>query len=134
MAIVCAIFVAGRFVTEGDSMGESIKQDVCKQWVERDKKVIAPCQHLSYFPLAVDRAKDSTVVDTDGNEFIDFLTSASSLNLGSCNEHITAGIQEQLAKCTQYTAAYTYSPATIEYAERLCSVFPGRPAEDVLFA
>ena len=38
MAIVCAIFVAGRFVTEGDSMGESIKQDVCKQWVERDKK------------------------------------------------------------------------------------------------
>ena len=126
MAIVCAVFAAGRFVTEGDSMGESIKQDVCKQWVERDKKVIAPCQHLSYFPLAVDRAKDSTVVDTDGNEFIDFLTSASSLNLGSCNEHITAGIQEQLAKCTQYTAAYTYSPATIEYAERLCSVFPGR--------
>ena len=115
-------------------MGESIKQDVCKQWVERDKKVIAPCQHLSYFPLAVDRAKDSTVVDTDGNEFIDFLTSASSLNLGSCNEHITAGIQEQLAKCTQYTAAYTYSPATIEYAERLCSVFPGRPAEDVRIA
>lgn len=134
MAIVCAVFAAGRFVTEGDSMGDFIKQDVCKQWVERDKKVIAPCQHLSYFPLAVDRAKDSTVVDTDGNEFIDFLTSASSLNLGSCNEHITAGIQEQLAKCTQYTAAYTYSPATIEYAERLCSVFPGRPAEDVRIA
>ncbi len=112
----------------------SIKQDACKQWVERDKKVIAPCQHLSYFPLAVDHAKDAIVVDSDGNEFIDFLTSASSLNLGSCNPAITQGIQEQLAKCTQYTQAYTYSPATIEYAERLCSVYPGLPAEDVRIA
>lgn len=39
-------------------MGSAIKQDVCNEWVARDKKVIAPCQHLSYFPLAVWPAPD----------------------------------------------------------------------------
>ena len=115
-------------------MIDESKQTECKRWVERDKKVIAPCQHLSYFPLAVERGEGATIVDVDGNRFIDFLTSASSLNLGSCDPIITRAIEDQLAKCTQYTQAYTYSPATIEYAERLCSVFPGRAADEVKVA
>lgn len=106
---------------------------MCMEWVERDKKVVAPTQHLSYFPLVVESAKDSTVYDEDGNEFIDFLSSASSLNLGSCNQQITEAIQEQLKKCTQYTVAYTYSATMIEYAEKLTSVYPGGVEAKILF-
>ena len=51
--------------------------------MDRDRKVIAPCSHLSYFPLAVESGKGAILTDVDGNQFIDFLTSASSLNLGS---------------------------------------------------
>ena len=68
----------------------------CTSWVERDKKVMAPTQHLSYFPLVVESGKGSIIRDLDGNEYIDFLSSASSLNLGTCNDHVKAAVEEQL--------------------------------------
>ncbi len=102
-----------------------MKTELCQAWIERDKNVIAPCQHLSYFPLAVAKGRGSIITDEDGNEFIDFLSSASSLNLGSSNPILTAAIEEQLTKFTQYTQAYCYNRQTISYAERLVSVYPG---------
>lgn len=101
--------------------------------MERDRKVIAPCSHLSYFPLAVESGQGAILTDVDGNQFIDFLTSASSLNLGSSNPVITAAIKEQLEKYTQYTQAYSYSERSIEYAERLVSVYPGGVDAKVCF-
>lgn len=102
----------------------------CQELVKRDKQVIAPCQHLSYFPLAVEKVQGATITDADGNQFIDFLTSASSLNLGSCNPVITKAIEEQLQKYTQYTQAYCYNSRSIAYAERLVSAYPeGVPAK-----
>lgn len=90
----------------------------CMQWVERDKKVIAPCSHLSYFPLVVAEAKQDMVYDEDGNGYIDFLSSASSLNLGSGQPAVHAAVMDQMGKGTQYTIAYSYNRASIEYAER----------------
>lgn len=107
--------------------------DKCEALIERDKKVIAKCQHLSYFPLAVASAEGSLVRDEDGNEYIDFLSSASSLNLGSCNPAVTAAIEAQLRKFTQYTQAYTYNQQSVEYAERLVSVYPGGVKAKVAF-
>lgn len=101
--------------------------------VQRDKKVIAPCSHLSYFPLAVAKAKGAIITDVDGNEFIDFLTSASSLNLGSSNPIITEAIKKQLDLFTQYTQAYSYNEPSISYAERLVSVYPGGVDAKVCF-
>lgn len=105
----------------------------CQALIERDKQVIAPCQHLSYFPLAVAKGEGSIITDADGNQFIDFLSSASSLNLGSSNPVITQAIQEQLEKFTQYTQAYCYNQQSIEYAERLVSVYPGGVPAKVCF-
>lgn len=105
----------------------------CMQWVERDKKVIAPCSHLSYFPLVVAEAKQDMVYDEDGNGYIDFLSSASSLNLGSGQSAVHAAVTEQMGKGSQYTIAYSYSRASIEYAERLTSVYPGGVAAKVCF-
>lgn len=105
----------------------------CEALIERDKRVIAPCQHLSYFPLAVAGGEGSVIIDADGNRFIDFLSSASSLNLGSSNPIITRAIQEQLGKFTQYTQAYCYNQQSIEYAERLVSVYPGGAAAKVCY-
>ena len=100
----------------------------CMQWVERDKKVIAPCSHLSYFPLVVAEAKQDMVYDEDGNGYIDFLSSASSLNLGSGQPAVHPAVMDQMGKGTQYTIAYSYNRASIEYAERLTSVYPGGAA------
>lgn len=102
-------------------------------WVARDKKVIAPCQHLSYYPLAVAKVEGDTIYDEDGNAYIDFLSSASSLNLGSCFPVVKEAMKKQLDLYSQYTAAYTYNRAGIEYAERLTSVYPGGIPAKVCF-
>ena len=67
-------------------------------WVNRDESVIAPCQHLSYFPMTIDHIDHDMIYDVEGNSYIDFLSSASSLNLGSCNPLITNAVKEQLDK------------------------------------
>ena len=110
-----------------------MKQMACQEWVNRDAEVVATCQHLSYFPLVVESAQGDIVTDKDGNRFIDFLTSASSLNLGSCHPEIMSAVQEQFQKCTQYTPAYTYNEATITYAENLVSVYPGGVKAKIAF-
>lgn len=102
-------------------------------WVERDVSVIAPCQHLSYFPVVVDHVDHDTIYDVEGNSYIDFLSSASSLNLGSNHPEITEAVKEQLDKYSQYTIAYTYGRPSIEYAERLASVYPGNIPVKVAF-
>ena len=54
------------------------------------------CQkNFEYFPIVIKECKGSLVYDVDGNEFIDFLSSASSLNLGSCHPIVTKAIKDQ---------------------------------------
>ena len=109
------------------------KIDKCLDLVARDEKVVASCQHLSYYPFAVESGKGEILKDADGNEYIDFLTSASSLNLGSSNPILTKAIEAQLKKCTQYTAAYSYNEPMISYAEKLTSVYPGGVKAKIAF-
>lgn len=106
----------------------------CEAWVQRDERVIAPAQRLSYYPLVVDKTDGAIITDADGKEYIDFLSSASSLNLGGAHPAVTQAIAEQLSRCPQYTAVYTYNKPMIEYAERLVSVFPGGGDAKVSFS
>ena len=110
-----------------------MKREKSEALVERDKQVISPCSHLSYFPLVVAKGKGAVITDVDGNEFIDFLSSASSLNLGSSDPVITGAIRDQLERFTQYIFAYSYSEQTVAYAERLVSAYPGGVRAKVCF-
>lgn len=105
----------------------------CQALIARDSEVVARCQHLSYYPFVVESGHGEMLKDADGNEYIDFLTSASSLNLGSTPDAVVPAIRAQLEKCTQYTAAYCYNQPMIEYAERLTSVFPGGVKAKICF-
>lgn len=102
--------------------------------LHRDKAVIAPGQHLLYFPIAVDRAEGDIVTDIDGNQYIDFLSSASSLNLGGSHPDLNRAITAQMKKCVQYCTCYTMNESMVEYAERLSSVYPGRIPVKVCFS
>lgn len=101
----------------------NLKQD--RALVDRCNKVCAPCNHLTYFPLVVDSYNGAILKDVDGNEYIDFLASASSMNLGGSHPAILKACREQLEKVTQYSAAYTYNEPMIRYSEKLTSVYPG---------
>lgn len=93
----------------------ALNTEKCSALVERDHKVLAPCQHLSYYPLVVKKVDQDIIYDEDGNQYIDFLSSASSLNLGSCHPTVAKAAKKQLDEYSQYTMVYTYSKSSIEY-------------------
>lgn len=101
--------------------------------LQKDTKLIAPGQHLLYFPIVVDSVIGDTVVDIDGKSYIDFLSSASSLNLGGSNPTINEVIKKQIEKCTQYCTCYSLNQPMVEYAERLVSIYPGKTPSKILF-
>ena len=71
-----------------------MKIDNClKVIAEKDNYLM---RNFQYFPLVVKEAKGSIITDLDGNKFIDFLSSASSLNLGNSNPIINKAIINQL--------------------------------------
>lgn len=100
----------------------------------RDQAVLARGQHLLYYPLAVDRVDGEIVTDLDGNRYLDFMASASSLNLGGADVHVMEAVRAQLEKCLQYCTCYTTNQPMVEYAERLASIYPGKIPVKVLFA
>lgn len=98
---------------------------ICDSIIARDNAVIAPCQHLRYFPLVVRSYNGATITDADGNEFIDFLSGAAALNLGGSNPVVMEALEAELRQFTQYTIAYSYNERAVAYAEQLTSVYPG---------
>ena len=93
------------------------------------------CQkNFEYFPLVIKECKGSLIYDVDGNEFIDFLSSASSLNLGSCHPIVTKSIKDQLDKFSQYMNGYIPNEQAGEYARLLTSVYPGGIKAKVVYA
>jgi 4-aminobutyrate aminotransferase len=105
----------------------------CMEVFREDARVCAKCSHLSYYPLVIAKAEGSIITDIDGNEFIDFLSSASSLNMGSAFPPVVEAMKDQIDSFSQYTPAYTYNMKTTEYAKRLVSVFPGDARAKICF-
>lgn len=103
------------------------------EMLRRDTEVVASGQHILYFPIVVDAVECDTIVDIEGNHYIDFLSSASSLNLGGLQPQIHQAVGEQMDKCTQYCTCYTLNRPMVEYAERLASVYPGGLPAKVFF-
>lgn len=100
---------------------------------EEDKKLIAPGQHILFFPIVVDCVKEDTIIDIDGNCYIDFLSSASSLNLGGSHSIISEAIKTQVEKCIQYCTCYSLNQPMVEYGKRLVSIYPGKISVKVFF-
>lgn len=105
----------------------------CMEVLQRDKKVLAPCQHVSYFPLVVEKGEQDFIRDIDGNRYIDFFSSASALNIGNNHPIIENAIMEQAKECIQYSPAYIYNVPMVTYAEKLTSVYPGNIEAKIWF-
>lgn len=76
--------------------------------VELDEKYLPKASGLKYYPLAVARAEGAKVWDKDGNEYIDFLTSAAVYNIGHRHPKVVEAIKIQMEMYLNYTMAYFY--------------------------
>ncbi|MCW6158553.1 MAG: aspartate aminotransferase family protein [Thermoplasmatales archaeon] len=80
--------------------------------------------YTSFFRFAIDYGKGSTVVDMDGNVFIDWFGGVSVLNLGHGHPAVMSALKSQVEKITHITEVPT--EARIKYLKTLNSVLPGK--------
>lgn len=93
--------------------------------IKEDEQYFAKSGRIKYYPLAIDHGYGATLVDVDGKEYIDLLTSASSQNVGHAPKKVTEAIKKQVDKFVHYTPAYMYHEPLIRLSKKLCDISPG---------
>ncbi len=86
---------------------------------DRLEKSVPPSARIPYIPLSFVKGKGALLYDCDGKEYIDFLASASSANIGHGNEEIAAAVNTQMLELAQYTSVYFPTQNMIKLAELL---------------
>ncbi|WP_200836140.1 ornithine--oxo-acid transaminase [Promicromonospora kroppenstedtii] len=80
---------------------------------------LAPTYHP--LPVTIARAHGTHVWDTDGNEFLDFLSGYSALNFGHLHQGLVAAAMAQLRQVTLTSRAFDHDRLE-EFAQRLVEV------------
>ena len=108
-----------------------MKSEECDKIIQKNHNYTM--KNFEYFPLVIKEYTGSIITDIDNNNFIDFLSSASSMNLGGKHPEITKAIKSQLDKFPQYMFGYIPNYQAGEYARLLTSVYPGGIKTKVAF-
>ncbi len=109
------------------------KLEKCMRIVDEDIDVIPKFTRSPYYPLVVKKGYGSTIEDADGNKYIDFLSSAAVLNVGSCHPKVVQAITDQAKELIHYTPGYMYLEAQVELAKKLIEITPGNYKKKIAF-
>jgi 4-aminobutyrate aminotransferase len=98
------------------------------------EKLVGSPGRISYYPLVVREAHGSTIVDTDGNRFLDFNASWTVAGVGYSNPEVVGAVARQLRK-TLGLATMSLHPSeeAVEFAKKLVEITPGKFAKSVWF-
>ncbi len=99
--------------------------------VNKYKEYVSFSQAFKYFPIAISRARNARLWDLDGNEYVDFLSSAATYNVGHSNERVISAVKEHLDKFIHY-CLYLYHEPVVELAELLVRITPGNHEKKVV--
>ncbi len=91
---------------------------------KQDKYETASRTYTRFFRMAVDRASGSTVMDVDGNIFIDWFAGICVLNLGHNHPVVRAAIERQLDRLVHINEVPP-TEARVRFMETLLSTLPG---------
>lgn len=72
------------------------------------------------FPVELVRGAGTRLWDSEGNEYLDFLSGISVLNVGHCHPKVVAAVREQVGTLTHTTNLFYTAPA-MRLAERLAT-------------
>lgn len=75
------------------------------------------------FPIAIVRGKGSVVWDSNGKEYIDFMSGIGVALIGHCNEAVVEAVREQSEKLITCHGSF-YNDARAEFMERLVKAAP----------
>lgn len=103
-----------------------------REIVERDRKVVSPSYTRDY-PLVAKSGNGAIVCDADGNEFLDFAAGIAVVATGHCHPEVVGAIQEQAAQLIHMSCTDFYYEGTVQLAEKLASIAPGKGAKRLYF-
>jgi 4-aminobutyrate aminotransferase/(S)-3-amino-2-methylpropionate transaminase len=83
-------------------------------------------------PIFVAKSEGALIKDVDGNEYIDFATGISCLNIGHRNPEVIMAIKEQLEKYLHLCFHVTPYEPYVRLAEKLATIAPGSVEKKVV--
>lgn len=105
----------------------------CERLISIDEKYIGKSTRASYFPLVAKKTEGVKVIDLDGREYIDMVSSACVVNTGYCHPEIISVIKGQLDKYIHFANDYFYTEPQVELAKNLTRITPGNFDKKVIF-
>ncbi len=91
--------------------------------VARDHEVMSPSYTRDY-PLVVDKAIGSVIIDPDGNRFLDMTAGIAVTATGHSHPYVVEAIQQQTARFIHMSGTDFYYDQEILLAERLAKTAP----------
>ncbi|AYG00132.1 aspartate aminotransferase family protein [Lactococcus allomyrinae] len=92
---------------------------------------IPESSRVKYFDIVLERGSGALLYDVEGREYIDFLSSASSANVGHCHPKVVKAIQEQAERLIHFTPAYYANEMTASLLTKLAQLAPGNFSKKV---
>lgn len=100
--------------------------------IAKDTSFIPEFMRLPYAGLAFKKGDGVWLEDHDGNRYIDFMSSASSANLGHGNRRLAEAVFHQMSQLSNYTV-YFYTEPVSRLAQLLSTLAPGDFPKKVAF-
>lgn len=91
--------------------------------LERRKKVLPTGLGVA-FDIFADTAKNSEIIDVEGNRYIDFVGGISVLNTGHSHPDIVTAVKAQLDRFSHTSAQIVGYESYVELCEKLCELAP----------
>jgi glutamate-1-semialdehyde 2,1-aminomutase len=86
--------------------------------------VTANIKHFEPYPILMDRAAGATLIDVDGNQYVDYLLAYGALSLGHGHPRVKAAVWEQMSS-KGTTIFGTPHKLETEMAKKLIALYPG---------
>jgi len=100
--------------------------------IEDDEKYLATSTKA--LPLVIETGYGSTVIDVDGNKFLDFTSGVAVLNVGHCHPAIVKAIKGQVEQFIHFAGTDFYYEVQSKLAKKLVQVTPGVFDKKVFFS
>jgi 4-aminobutyrate aminotransferase len=86
------------------------------------------------YPLVIEEARGATVVDVDGNRYLDFSAGIAVVATGHSHPKVVQAIQQQASRFIHMSGTDFYYPAQIKLAETLDRLSPGKGSKRTFFS
>jgi len=94
-----------------------------RDWIRRDTGRVSPSYTRAY-PLVVERGEGASILDVDGNWFLDFTAGIAVCSTGHSHPEVVKAIAEQAARLIHMSGTDFYYSPQIQLAEEIASLVP----------